>query len=452
VNLGGKGQKAAIVGMARSGRAAARFLLRRGWSVLALDLEPPEETLQALEALRKMGPVTAYWGEHPLEVLDEVDLVVRSPGVPREVAFLEEARRRGIRVVGEMELASLEAKGPILAVTGTNGKSTTTAWLAHLLRTAGTPAVAAGNIGHPLSDAVEEVEEGTALVVEVSSFQLEDVTSFRPRVGVLLNIRPDHLNRYASFEAYRRTKWNLFLHQEPEDWAVLPAGLEAPEWIRSRRMPFGSSLEGTGCTVAEGWLVCRRSGREERIVALEELALPGPHNLENALAAAAAAVAFGIAPGALAEGLRSFRALPHRLEPVAEAGGILWVNDSKATNLDALEAALRSYARPVVLIAGGLDKGADFESLAPLVQARVRCLVTLGASAERIARAWSGVPEQRARDLEEAVALARKVARAGDVVLLSPGCASQDMFRDFEERGEVFRSLVLRMVRGEDRT
>ncbi|MBD3335274.1 MAG: UDP-N-acetylmuramoyl-L-alanine--D-glutamate ligase, partial [Candidatus Eisenbacteria bacterium] len=425
---------AAVLGMARSGLAAARLLLERGYQVIALDRHPPPETLRRWDELAARGKARAVWGEHPLELIDEIGWLVRSPGVPQTTPFLAAARRRGIPVWSELELAWRHARGPILALTGTNGKSTATAWLAHVLSCAGRPAAPAGNIGRALGDAVDEEGEGTCLVVEVSSFQLEDCPTFRPQVGVVLNITPDHLDRYPSFAAYAETKWKLFAHQTAEDRAIVPVDLDPPHAPAAPVLRFGFEVAGDGVFACGGEMIWIAGGAERAIFDLGRLPLPGPHNQANAMAVAAAALAFGLPPEDLVAGLASFRALPHRMEPVDERNGVQWVNDSKATNVDALEVALQSYDAPVVLIAGGRDKGGDFTRLAELARRRVRRLVVLGEAAELIRRAWPGVAALAAGGLEEAVSLAASAARPGDVVLLSPGCASQDMFRDYEER------------------
>lgn len=437
-----KDGRAVVLGMARSGRSAARLLLSHGLQVLAMDTDPPEETLRSWDEFLRLGSIENLWGAHPMSALDRADLLVRSPGIPSDVPILEEARRRGIPIVSEVELAFERAQGIVVGVTGTNGKSTTTAWIAHILREAGRPAVACGNIGRPFGDAVLEEAPETCLVVEVSSFQLEDIRIFRPKVGVLLNITPDHLDRYPSLEAYAEAKWNLFRNQTAEDWAVIGTSLDPPFGLQSRQLRFNGTKKGDGVFEAVGQIVFEQAEQRVDILPASELALPGPHNRQNAMAAAAATIALGLSPSKVSAGLRSFRPLPHRMEPVGSRNDILWVNDSKATNLESMEVALRSYENDIVLIAGGRDKGADFGKLEPLVRRKLRHLIVLGEAAETIAGAWPLVPMTRVATLEEAVEVAGAVSLPGNVILLSPGCASQDMFRDYQERGDVFRKVV----------
>ena len=440
--------RAAILGMARSGRSAARLLLSEGYEVVAFDRDPPGETRAMWKEFEGLGSIEGVWGAHPSQLPEGVVLLVRSPGVPSDVPLLEEARKRRIPVVSELELAFRRIGEEIVAVTGTNGKSTTTAWIAHILREGGVAAVAAGNIGRALGDAVLEEPRGTRFVVEVSSFQLEDVDTFRPQVGVLLNITPDHLDRYRSMDDYARAKWNLFARQTRDDWVVTGAGLTPPAPLAGRPFPFGRIEGGHGVVEEDGRIVVVRDGVRHPLLPARDLPLPGPHNLQNAMAAVAAVSAHGLAPSRVTEGLKTFKALAHRMEPVGTWRGVLWVNDSKATNVDSMDVALRSYTRPVVLIAGGRDKGADFARVAPLVRQRVRAVVLLGEASSTIRGAWPGIEHRMVRDLEEAVRTASELAVGGDVVLLSPGCASQDMFRDYQERGDLFREIARRLHGG----
>jgi UDP-N-acetylmuramoylalanine--D-glutamate ligase len=446
------GRHVLVVGMARSGVAAARLLLRHGARVSAADARPLEALGDEARRLTAEG-VTLHAGESRMALLDGVDAVVISPGVPRTVPLLAEAARRGIAILGELELAARFSRAPIVAVTGTNGKSTTVTWIGHLLSAAGRANVVAGNVGTALAGVVESVPEGGVLVVEVSSFQLETTAEFRPAVGVALNLAPDHLDRYASVADYYATKERLYLAQEATDVAVLNA--EDPElmgWaprLRARLVTFGGPAgTGEGTRLLDGTLVLETAAGVTPILAASRLGIPGPHNVRNALASLAALHGLGVdvTDPAVARGLEDFRGLEHRIEFAGELNGVRFYNDSKATNTDSLAVALASFAQPVVLIAGGRDKKGDFPALAPLVSERVALVVTIGEAAATIRKAWghavndwvsAGTSFERAVEAAYQEALAR-----GGVVLLSPGCASFDMFRDYEDRGRRFKALV----------
>ncbi len=386
-----------VLGLARSGQAARAALEGRGVEVVGAD--------------RSLG------NDDDLELLHDVDVLVKSPGVPGESALPAAARGRGIPVWSEIELgAHLLEDNPILAVTGTNGKTTTAELLGHIL---GAPV--AGNVGRPLTSLVGTVPQGRPIVCEVSSFQLEDVHELRPWIAVLLNLEPDHLDRHGSFEAYRAAKLRVFENQRPDDVAVVPRGFE-PVPGAGRRIEFAA---------------------DDPLPA--EPRIPGAHNRENAAAATAAARAAGISESAIAAGLRTFAGVPHRLEPVREIGGIRYVNDSKATNAAAARRALTTYDAPIHLILGGSLKGEPFDELAALIAAtNVVTVYLIGQAAEQLSAALAGakVPFLLSVTLERAVAEAASAARSGEVVLLSPACASYDQFEDFEHRGEEFRRLV----------
>jgi len=337
-------------------------------------------------------------------------------------------------------------------VTGTNGKTTTTALLGELVRTTGKPITIAGNIGIALSSEVARLPADGLVVAEVSSFQLDTAETFAPHVAVLLNITEDHLDRYDSFDHYAESKRRIFMNQTTDDYAVLnvddPRVASLADTVGGRVIPVSVAREvPDGVFVRGGTIVSRVDGTEKEVVAAGELGIPGPHNLANALAATAAAAAVGVDAAAAAEVLRRFSPLEHRMERVAEIDGVTYVNDSKATNVDAVDCALRSYERPIVLIAGGRSKGTDFTVLAGLVETRVKRLVLIGEAASEMERAFGGlVPIDRAATLNEAVDLAHAAARIGDVVLLSPACASFDMFEDFEDRGRQFKTEVARLA------
>ncbi len=427
------------------------LLLDSGASVVATDLRSAEELGLEPNALRERG-VTLVLGEQPRELLSGIDLVVVSPGVPLDAPLPAASRERGVPMIGELELAFRASLATWLAVTGTNGKTTTTALLGELVRTTGKPITIAGNIGIALSSEVARLPADGLVVAEVSSFQLDTAETFAPHVAVLLNITEDHLDRYDSFDHYAESKRRIFMNQTTDDYAVLnvddPRVASLADTVGGRVIPVSVAREvPDGVFVRGGTIVSRVDGTEKEVLAAGELGIPGPHNLANALAATAAAAAVGVDAAAAAEVLRRFSPLEHRMERVAEIDGVTYVNDSKATNVDAVDCALRSYERPIVLIAGGRSKGTDFTVLAGLVETRVKRLVLIGEAASEMERAFGGlVPIDRAATLNEAVDLAHAAARIGDVVLLSPACASFDMFEDFEDRGRQFKTEVARLA------
>ncbi|MBS1870613.1 MAG: UDP-N-acetylmuramoyl-L-alanine--D-glutamate ligase [Actinobacteria bacterium] len=419
-----------VVGLARSGVAAALTLRARGEQVVGVDAGAPDAGRLA------HAGVEVRLDDSGVQLLDRVATVVKSPGVPHTAAVVEAARARGLALVGELELAWRLLPNDFIAVTGTNGKTTTTEWIGHVHREAGHPVAVAGNVGTPVSSLVGALDPAATVVCEASSFQLEDTTAFAPDAAVLLNITPDHLDRHGSLVAYREAKLNAFRRQGPDAVAVAPADLAVPGG--ARRVAFGAGGELGVEAEALTW-------QGEPFVAAEEIPLPGAHNLQNAAATAAVCLARGIDPDAVRAGLRSFRGVAHRLEPVAELDGVAYVNDSKATNVDSTLVALRALGeRRVHLILGGRTKAQDFAPLAPLVAERCASVHLIGEGADEIAAALAGagVPLHHDGDLERAVHAARAAARPGEVVLLSPACASFDQYSDFEARGDCFRALV----------
>ncbi|HTR97930.1 MAG TPA: UDP-N-acetylmuramoyl-L-alanine--D-glutamate ligase [Candidatus Acidoferrales bacterium] len=444
------GRRALVAGAARSGVAAARLLARHEVDVRLCDRRGAAELPQAA-ALAADG-VTLALGREDAGLLDDREFVVLSPGIPADHALPAAARERGLPVIGELELGFMAARAPLLAITGTNGKSTTTDLAGALLRAAGREVEVCGNIGRAICEVAEQVSASGLLVVEVSSFQLETVERLKPFVATWLNLTPDHGDRHPTFDAYGAAKQRLFERQDEDDWAVWNA--DDPEVTRRRTgggQPLEFSRERTvdeGAFVEADDLVLAWRGGRERLLPRRELALPGPHNLANALAALATVMPLEPAPEALRGVLRAYGGLEHRLEPAGEVEGVQFVNDSKATNASSLEVALQSFERPVVLIAGGRDKGQDFSPLAPLVRRAVRHLVLIGEGAGAMERAWTGVPTERAASMRAAVEAARRAAGPGGVVLLSPGCASFDMFLDYEDRGRRFKDEVRRLAQG----
>ena len=425
-----------VVGLARSGVAAALALRAKGEQVFGLDAGMP----QGMEELAQAG-VQLYFDQGGVALLERVRVVVKSPGVPAQAPVIAAARATGKEVLGELELGWRMLANEFVAVTGTNSKTTTVELIGHIHREAGLPVAVAGNVGAAVSGLVGKVDSATTVVCEVSSFQLEDTLAFAPEAAVLLNLTPDHLDRHGTFERYRTAKLEIFARQGNEDIAVAPLGLGVEDLGGcARRVCFG---EGAGAVLS---LSAGELWWEERaLLRVDELRLPGRHNVENAMAAAAVCLTRGIAADAVRAGLRSFVGVRHRLEVLALSGGVRWVNDSKATNVASTLVALDAFAAGTVhLILGGQGKGQDFSALRAPVQRCCRAVYLIGEDAPVIATALSeeGVPVYQCGDLERAVGKAREVAGEGDVVLLSPACASFDQFADFEARGERFRDLA----------
>jgi UDP-N-acetylmuramoylalanine--D-glutamate ligase len=439
------GARVAVIGLGRSGVAATRLLARDGAHVYASDAAPAPVGPGVLAQLRALPGVELELGGHDQTRILAARTVVVSPGVPPDAPPLVAARAAGIPVVSELDLGFRALHGVrCIAVTGTNGKTTTTALVAHLLRAAGLRAEAAGNIGRPLSDVALGPDVPPWLAVEVSSFQLHDSPSFAPDIGVLTNLAPDHLDRYADVAAYYADKRLLFRNAgERNVWIVNgddAAALELARGVRGSERRF--SLRGP----ADAWFdvsaqLLRLGGAP--LLPRAALRLLGAHNVANALAAALAVQEAGIGPAAIAEGLRTFAALPHRLEPVGDIGGVRWINDSKATNIASTVVAVEAMDRPFVLLLGGRHKGEPYTRLAPLLRARCRLVIAYGEAAPRIERdLGDAVPVQRGTTFADVITRARHAARTGDVVLLSPACSSYDMFANYEERGAEFRRLV----------
>jgi UDP-N-acetylmuramoylalanine--D-glutamate ligase len=443
---------AAVFGLARSGRASVAALAERGVAVVGTDLKGAAE----LGGLPALDGVRWELGGHPASVLDGVDLVVVSPGIPLALPVFDTARARAIPVVSEIELASRLLPGVVVGITGTNGKSTTTALAAGLLKAASHVAVACGNTGTPwISFATKAGASGNGAaprtwVVELSSFQLEGIRRFAPDVAVHLNLTPDHLDRYRSMDDYGAAKARIFENQREAQVAVLNADdpLVARIRPRARRLEFSRVAQpARGTWLKDELFVADVNGKGPRVIAKRsDLAVPGTHNVENALAALAATLPLGVTPEAAVEAFRGFRGLPHRMVQVRTRGGVTWWNDSKGTNVDATLKSLEGFADAHVhLVLGGKDKGDDFGRLAPAVAKKVRTVLAIGKAGPAIAKALGAVPGialVAAGTLEKAVEEAARRAEPGDAVLLSPACASFDQFRDFEHRGEVFEKLV----------
>ena len=432
-----------VMGAGRSGLAAARVLAAMGHPVLLTDQgDAPAPELEA--DLARTG-IPGVWGCHPLALLEGCSELVISPGIPRTQPFVAEALQRGIAVIGEVELAHRVLRqrqdgSRVLAVTGTNGKSTTTDLLAHLLRASGLPAVACGNLGLPMIEAVQAAGPGTCFSVELSSYQLESVQAFHAEAAAFLNLTPDHLARHGTMEGYRSAKLRIFQGQGPEDLRVVPAG--HPEWWQD--------APGQGATLQFGWSPCEAwcdaAGQlhlhGQPLLHRSELRIPGNHNVENALAACLLAGRAGASQEGLRAGLRTYPGLAHRMVLCGEHRGIRAYNDSKGTNVDATLTAIRALPGPLVLVLGGTDKGASYAPLRAALQGKLRRLVFLGAAIPQLERDLGDLPHDTIPAFDAAVQEALTLAQAGDQVLLSPACASFDQFANFEQRGERFEALV----------
>jgi UDP-N-acetylmuramoylalanine--D-glutamate ligase len=433
------GKHAAVLGLGRSGQAAARLLLESGAAVTVLDSGDPAPRRATADLLSSRG-ARVVLGNDALRCAQEFDFAVLSPGIDPVVPLVRRPVEAGIPLLGEIELAFRSCRCPVVAVTGTNGKTTTTGLIAALLEAAGLRAEACGNIGLPFSEVAARSASLDAAVVEISSFQLETTDTFRPRVAVWTNFSANHLDRYPDVASYRAAKLRIFDRQTADDFAVVNARAELPA-LRARRVTF-TAARGVDAdfTLGEDEVILHHGSP---VIAMAETRLRGPHNAENLMAALAAGLCLGAELDAMLPGARTCGAPPHRCEFVREIDSVTWVNDSKSTNLDALSQALRGQIGGVVLIAGGKNKGFDFAPVADLVKERVHDAVLIGEMRESIARDWAqAVPCHPVDSLEAAVDKARVLAKPGDAVLFSPGTSSFDMFRSYEERGDSFKNLT----------
>ena len=443
-----EGKKVTVVGAARSGIAAARLLVERGAQVTLSDARAELPEAQALAGIG----VALETGGHQPATFTTADLVVLSPGVPPEQPAVAAARAHGIPVIGEVELASRWLRGRIIAITGTKGKSTTTELTGRMLQASGFRVTVGGNIGAPLSAQVAGSTPDTLHVVEASSFQLEQIETFHPWIAVMLNYSPDHLDRHPSVAAYAAAKARIFENQTIEDWSVVnaddPMVLELARRSAARRRLFAreTALED-GTTVSDGWIVSRRDGRTDRLVPLEAIHLLGPHLAVDVMAAATVGTLAGAAPAAMTSAVDAFPGLEHAMELVAELGGVRFVNDSKATNVESAVRSIESFASDLVPIIGGRFKGGDLRLLREPLATRARAVVAIGEARLLIEAALSDVVKVYQLDtLEAAVRQAFELARPAGVVLLAPACSSFDMFRDYAERGRRFKAEVARLV------
>jgi UDP-N-acetylmuramoylalanine--D-glutamate ligase len=441
-----RGKRVLVVGLARTGVATALFCVARGAAVTATDSRTENEIGAEIAKLRGSGVTLELVGHQEKTFLTQ-ELIIPSPGVPADAPFLQSARAKRIAIWSEIELAYRFLKGRLIGITGSNGKTTTTSLVEHILKNAGYLTILAGNIGTPLIARVDASGDDTITVAELSSFQLELIETFRPNISVFLNLTPDHLDRHHTMEAYGAAKARLFENQTEEDSAVLNADDPATTpYAPSRPQVYWFSRKqrvAQGAYVRGEEIIFRRDGREEIVLTRGDIPLAGAHNLENVLAAVAAIRLVGADTGAIARGVRSFAGVEHRLEFVAEIRGVRYYNDSKATNVDATLKALDAFTGRILVILGGKDKGSDYTELQTSLRGKAILALLIGAAAEKIEKQIAGsVAIERAGTIERAVEIASHAAQPGDIVLLAPACASFDQFQNYEHRGRVFKELV----------
>lgn len=439
------GQKTVVVGFGRSGLAMAEFLLDRGAAVTVTDSAHTPEMLEASRTIRERGALIEF-GQHRIDTFTSADLVVMSPGVPSSIPPVVEARKSGVPITGELELASRFITEPITAVTGTNGKTTVVTLLGEILAASGKKVFVGGNIGRPLIGHVSSGNKVDLVVIEVSSFQLETAEYLQPHIAVLLNVSPDHLDRYPDYEAYFQAKARLFARQDADDCAVINEDDALASGLKtiSGRLGFSRVKKiGNGAFTTSSQITFHREGRVVGEIPIRDIKLTGKHNQENIMAAGLAALASGVPFETVLNTVVRFQGLPHRVQLVAEIEGVRYFDDSKGTNVGALVKSLESFNEPIILIAGGRDKDSDFSVLKHLVRQKVKLLLLIGEAAEKMETALRGATETMiVESMEPAVERARIRSRAGDVVLLSPACASFDMYKDYAERGNHFAQLV----------
>lgn len=439
-----------VVGLGKSGVASALFMKKHGARVTVSDTKSGDELRNEIPVLLDHG-ITVETGGHGDRTFRGQDLIVVSPGVPVDAPPLVQARALGEAVIGEIELAAQFLPGPVVAITGSNGKTTTTTLVGEIMTAAGFPSLVGGNIGTPAITLAERAKSETVIVLEISSFQLETIRTFRPKVAVVLNVTPDHLDRHRTFEVYVDAKARLFENQQASDFAVLNA--DDPTCVamgsRTRAQVFWFSRQREveqGAWVRDGIVVFRDAAGQREILQVSEIPLKGAHNLENVLAAVCAGALMGCAPEKIHQAVCDFKAVEHRLEFVATVRGVDYYNDSKATNVDATIKALESFPANIHLILGGKDKGSDYTVLNDLLRQRVKRVYTIGAAAAKIEGQIKNVEIVHAETLENAIRKANAVAKPGDVVLLAPACASFDQFKNYEQRGKVFKEIVRGLV------
>ena len=441
-----RGKRVLVCGLGLSGMASAKKLLSLGACVTASDIK----TRDKITNIDTLNGASLYLEKTPDDIIHEQDMIILSPGVPCDVPYIETAKKLGIPVLSEIELAYRLCPCPVIAITGTNGKTTTTALVADIMCLHNPETVAVGNIGVSFVGSTGLLTERSLAVAEVSSFQLESIDSFRPKVAALLNITPDHLNRHKTFEAYVNIKSRIFENQQPDDYAVLNADdkscIGIAQALRSKVMLFSRlSRLDEGVYIEDKYITYRWNGLYERLINTEDLIIPGSHNVENALAAAAVSLCAGVSAERIKQGLRRFRGVEHRIELVGDINGVEYYNDSKATNPEAAIKAIDAMSRPIVLIGGGYDKSSDFSDWVRAFEGKVKHLVVIGSVADKIiecCKTYNFLNYDLVNSLHSAVELACAKALPGDCVLLSPACASYDMFDNYEQRGRMFKQFV----------
>jgi len=444
-----KGKKVLVIGAAVTGVPVVKELNRLGAEIILNDFKKVDELKEIVAEVEQL-PIRLVAGGHPVKLAEECDFVVISPGVPLDILLVQKAKELGKEVIGEIELAYRLTSTPIAAITGTNGKTTTTALLGEIMKESGRKAFVTGNIGHAMILEVNGSGTEDIFVLEVSSFQLESTVTFKPKVSAILNITPDHLNRHKTMENYIDAKCKIFINQDASDYTVLNA--DDPETSKlagrskSKVLLFSRKKEVTeGAYIENNHIVIRVGNKKETIIHKDKIYIPGNHNLENALAAALMAYCMGARPSVIAETLESFRGVEHRIEYVEEIEGVIYYNDSKGTNTDASIKAIQAMKRPTLIIAGGYDKGSEYDELIAAFGNIIKHMVLIGKTADKLeetARKHGFKNVHKAKDLREAVKKCHILAEPGDCVLLSPACASWDMFSNFEERGRLFKEYV----------
>ncbi|MEK6755034.1 MAG: UDP-N-acetylmuramoyl-L-alanine--D-glutamate ligase [Bacteroidota bacterium] len=442
-----RNRKVSVIGAARSGVAVAKLLQSEGAKLFVSDKQQAEKLKAEAQSLSQSG-IAYEFGEHTNRVYD-CSLMVLSPGVPSNAPVVVNAQQRGIKIVSEVEVASWFCRSPIVAVTGSNGKTTTTTLIGRILGDAKKKHAVAGNIGTAFSSVVLELAAADIVVLEISSFQLDHCETFRPQIAVILNITQNHMDRYEnSMERYAAAKARIFMNQTADDVLIYDADDEwtarAVQQARCRLIPFSIKRKlDEGAFIEEGKLVTVVRGKRDEIINVDRISIKGPHNLYNAMASTIAGQLMGVGTPSIRATLKNFKGVEHRQEFVREVNGVRYYNDSKATSVDAVWYALQAFDRPIVLMLGGRDKGNDYSRIFDLVRAKARAIVAIGESADKVEKAFSGFMNvKRANSIDEAVLTAQSLAQPGDVVLLSPACASFDWFENFEQRGKVFKELV----------
>ena len=447
-----KGRKIGIIGMARSGVAAARLIRSLGGIPFVSDVKAADALGNEL-ALLRAGGIEFETGGHSEKLLN-CDFIILSPGVPRTIPIIEKIIEAGLPIFSEIELASWFCRGRIIAITGSNGKTTTTSLVGAILRAAGLENIVCGNIGRPFAEVVQDISQDGYAVLEVSNFQLEAIEEFAPHIAMILNLTPDHLDRYDGFEDYCKAKYRIAENQRATDYLILNADdpvidrttittdAQKIYFSTARPLPIGVSQRGKS-------LIGTVGGNEYNIIDINQIRIPGPHNLQNAAAASLAGLLLGIKPEAIAEALKTFPGVPHRMEDAGTVAGIRFVNDSKATNVDSVCYAIRSIDTPIILIGGGRDKGGSYQPIADYGKGKIKEIILIGEAREKMFNALGKIfPVQFAVSMEEAVKKAFEAASPGETVLLSPACSSFDMFKNYEQRGEVFKQLVAGLKNG----